>query len=255
SAASGPQNYGVIPVGANASRAFTFTANGNVGDSIAAVLQLQDGVQNLGTVTFHFTLGGEVTFGNGAVIVINQFGTATPYPSTINVSGVTGVVSKVRVTFTKLSHTYPDDIDALLTGPQGQRLILMSDAGGSTAIVNKTLTFDGAAGSALPNESVINAGSFLPSNYDSGTEPGGDVFPAPAPVGSLASSFLAFNSTDPNGTWSLFIHDDGGNDAGSISGGWALAISVVVPVNPLANLSIAASADPNPAVSGEPLTF
>jgi uncharacterized repeat protein (TIGR01451 family) len=255
SAASGPQSYGAIAAGTNAARAFTFTATGNVGDSISAVLQLQDGVQNLGTVAFHFTLGGEVTFVNAAAIVINQFGPASPYPSTINVSGVTGVVSKVRVTFTKLSHTYPDDIDALLVGPLGQKLILMSDAGGSTAIVNKTLTFDGAAGAALPNETAIDAGSFLPSNYDSGTEPGGDVFPAPAPVGTVASSFLAFNSGSPNGLWSLFIHDDGGNDAGSISGGWALGITVVVPVSPLANLSIAASAAPAAPVVNELLTY
>ncbi len=255
SAAGGPQNYGAIAAGTNASRAFTFTAAGNVGDSISAVLQLQDGVQNLGTAAFHFTLGGEVTFVNGAAITINQLGIATPYPSTISVGGVTGVIGKVRVTFTKLSHTYPDDIDALVTGPRGQKLVLMSDAGGSTPVVNKTLTFDGAAGAALANEAAIDVGNFLPSNYDSGTEPFGDIFPAPAPVGPLSSSFLAFNSTDPNGTWSLFVHDDGGNDAGSISGGWALAITVVVPVNPLANLSIAASAAPNPAVVGEPLTY
>ena len=255
SAASGPQNYGAIAVGTNASRPFTFTATGNAGESISAVLQLQDGVQDLGTVAFHFTLGGEVTFGNAAPISINQLGAATPYPSTISVSGVNGVISKVRVTFTKVSHTYPDDIDALIAGPLGQKLILMSDAGGSTAIVNKTLTFDGGAGTGLPNEAVIEAGDFLPTNYDSGTEPGGDLFPAPAPVGSVASSFLAFNSTDPNGTWSLFIHDDGGNDSGSISGGWALAITVAVPVNPLANLSIVANATPNPAIVGEPLTY
>src|SRR5205085_4754305 len=123
---------------------------------------------------------------------------------------------------TKLSHTYPDDIDALLVGPLGQKLVLMSDAGGGNAIVNKTITFDGAAAASLPNESIISAGTFLPSNYDSGTEPGGDVFPAPAPAGAFASSFAAFNATDPNGTWSLFINDDGGNDSGSISGGWAL---------------------------------
>ena len=67
-------------------------------------------------------------------------GTATTYPSTISVSGVNGVISKVRVTFTKLSHTFPDDIDALLVGPLGQKLILMSDAGGSTPVVNKTVT-------------------------------------------------------------------------------------------------------------------
>ena len=41
SAASGPQNYGAIAVGTNVSRGFTFTATGNAGETISAVLQFR----------------------------------------------------------------------------------------------------------------------------------------------------------------------------------------------------------------------
>ena len=255
SGASGSQNYGAIAIGASAARPFTFTAPGNAGETVSAVLQLQDGVLNLGTVTFHFTLGGDLTFANGAEIIINNLGTASPYPATIDVNGVAGVIGQARVTFTKLSHTFPDDIDALLVGPLGQKLVLMSDAGGGTPIVNRTLTFTPSASGPLPNESAIAAGNYLPSDYASGTEPVGDIFPAPAPSGSPVASLSSFNGTVPNGTWALFIHDDAGNDGGSVSGGWSLGLSIVVPVLPLANLSITASAAPVPAVVGEPLTY
>jgi hypothetical protein len=55
---SGPQNYGVMPVGgANVSRSFTFIATGACGGVITVRLQLQEGAVNLGTFTNTFTLG------------------------------------------------------------------------------------------------------------------------------------------------------------------------------------------------------
>jgi hypothetical protein len=39
------------------SRPFTFIANGNCGDTVTATLHLQDGVIDLGNVTFTFRLG------------------------------------------------------------------------------------------------------------------------------------------------------------------------------------------------------
>ncbi len=249
------QSYGAIASGGVGTQLFSFSAPGAPGTSIDAVLQLQDGVQNLGVVTFHFTVGGEVTFENNAPIVINQFGASTPYPSVINAGGVVGSLAGVRATFTKLTHSFPDDIDALLVSPQGQRLLLMSDAGGNVAITNRTLTFDDAAAGPLPNETGLVAGSFRPSNFDSGTEPGGDIFPAPAPVGSLITSLAGFAGSDPNGPWSLFIHDDGGGDAGSVSGGWSLTLNTVYPVNPLADLAVTAVAVPAAPILDEPLTL
>ncbi len=66
---SGPQTYGAVKRGgAAASQAFTFTASGECGQTIAAVWQLQDGTANLGTVTVNFPLGALVpvnTFSQG----------------------------------------------------------------------------------------------------------------------------------------------------------------------------------------------
>jgi uncharacterized repeat protein (TIGR01451 family) len=253
SASSGSQSYGAITPGASGIGSFQFTASGVAGTTISAVLALQDGARNLGTVSFQFTAGGEVLVENITPITINTLGSASPYPSTLNVSGAQNVISKVRVTFTKLSHTFPDDIDAMLVGPRGQKVVLMSDAGGSSALINRTITFDDAAG-LLPNESNIAPGSYQPTDFNSGTEPGGDVFPAPAPVGARSSSLGAFNGTDPNGTWSLFIQDDGGNDNGSVSGGWSLLINTVAPVNPVADLQITSLVSPAP-IAGEPFTI
>ncbi|WP_283159912.1 Calx-beta domain-containing protein, partial [Microcystis aeruginosa] len=38
------------------------------------------------------------------------------------------------------------------------------------------------------------------------------------------TDFSVFNSTNPNGTWSLYVVDDVGGDAGTIAGGWSLNI-------------------------------
>jgi subtilisin-like proprotein convertase family protein len=234
-APSGPQNYGSVPpVGGPVSRPFTFTANGSCGGTITATLQLQDGATNLGTVTFTIGLGATAstttTFSNTAAILIpgtGDSGPANPYPSTINVSGVTETVSKVTATLNTMNHTFPDDIDVLLVGPGGQKLLLMSDVGGSGDIVNITLTFDDAAASLVPDAGPAVSGTFRPSNIGTG-----DTFPAPAPVGPYPDPQLlsVFNGVDPNGTWSLFVVDDQGGDTGNINGGWTLNITTTTPV-------------------------
>jgi hypothetical protein len=52
-----PQSFGALTVGATVSRSFSFIASGSCGGTITPTLQLQDGPQNVGTVTFSFTLG------------------------------------------------------------------------------------------------------------------------------------------------------------------------------------------------------
>jgi uncharacterized repeat protein (TIGR01451 family) len=52
-----PQTYGVIDLGTSASQVFTFTASGICGGAIQPLLQLQDGVTNLGTITYTIPLG------------------------------------------------------------------------------------------------------------------------------------------------------------------------------------------------------
>lgn len=230
---SGPQNYGIVPAGGPAvSRSFSFVAQGACGGALVATLALQDGAISLGTVSFTLKLGATVsatqTFSNAASIAIPGTGTSGPassYPSTINVSGLTGTVSKVTVTLTNLMHTFPDDIDVLLVGPGGQGVIIMSDVGGSGDATNVTLTLDDAAVASLPDSAQLVSGTFRPTNIGTG-----DAFPAPAPGGAFGAALSDFNVTNPNGTWSLFINDDVGGDSGSLAGGWSIAITTAVPV-------------------------
>ena len=237
-APSGPQSYGAIPPGGTASRTFSFTANGNCGDTITLNLQLQDGASNFGTVSYTLTLGNTVTsspttFSNSTTISIpagaptTTSGPASPYPSNIAVAGLTGTVNKVTVALNGLGHTFPDDVDVLLVSPSGQKVVIMSDAGGGTDVIGVTLTLDDAAATALPDSATLTTGTFRPANYAPS-----ETFPAPAPGPPYAatSALSNFNGTNPNGTWSLYVFDDVGGDVGSFAGGWSLTLTTAQPV-------------------------
>src|SRR5687768_9214501 len=75
---------------------------------------------------------------------------ASNYPSPIVVSGLTGTVTKITVTFSVTS-TFPDDMDVLLVGPTGARSLVMSDAGGSGDHTNVSYTFDQTAAATMPD--------------------------------------------------------------------------------------------------------
>src|SRR6185503_15011379 len=79
------------------------------------------------------------TFSGGGITIPDN-ASGTPYPSTITVSGITGTVTKVTVTLSNMSHTFPDDVDVLLVGPGNKKVMLMSDAGGDPDISGVTLT-------------------------------------------------------------------------------------------------------------------
>ena len=163
------------------------------------------------------------TFSNSTSIAIPATGTsgnALPYPSNITATGATGTVSKVVVKLNGLTHQFPDDIDMLLVGPGGQNAIIMSDADSDDPGGGITLTLDDAAANPIPDTGLLTTGTYRPTNYGSG-----DTFPAPAPVSAGGSALSVFNGTDPNGTWSLFIVDDGGGDTGSLTGGWELQLT------------------------------
>ena len=154
---------------------------------------------------------------NPTLISIPDSGIGSLYPSKIPVAGLPSNPSKVTVTLQGLSHTYPDDLDILLVGPGGQKVLLMSDTGGGTDINNVTLTFDDAAASNLPDASAIVSGTYKPTDFATG-----DTFPGPAPVGPYGTVLSVFNGLNPNGTWSLYVLDDEANDSGSVAGGWSI---------------------------------
>src|SRR6185436_8907409 len=59
-----------------------------------------------------------------------------------------------------------------------------------------------------------------------------------APAGPFATTLSAFNGSNPNGVWSLFIVDDAQPDPGSLSS-WLLSITTTAPtISPIANQTL-----------------
>ena len=232
--AGAAQNFGVINAGSTVCRDFSFTANGSCGSDITASLLLNDGTTDVAGLNYTIHLGvvnsSSVSVSITSPVAIPGSGStgaitgapSDPYPSWVTLSGITGTVNKVTVTLNNFSHTFPDDVDVLLVGPGGQKLLLLSDAGGITDAVNANLTFDDAASGLIPDGGPLVSGTFKPTNYATG-----DVFPAPAPAGPYTDPQLlsVFNGTNPNGTWSLYIVDDAGADVGTLTG-WTLNINL-----------------------------
>jgi hypothetical protein len=163
-------DYGPLIVGGpSASRPFTFTVSPGYtnGQQIVATFKLEDGANNKGTNGFTFTLGTwTTTFSNTASIIINDLVIATPYPSSINVSNVGGVVIKATVTLTNLSHGSLYDVGALLVAPNAQDTLLMSHVGTiGVSASHITLTFDDAAANSLPSTGAITSGTNKPTAY------------------------------------------------------------------------------------------
>ena len=197
--------------------------------SYTPLVKVSDGRGGIASASFGWTVAmasGSVTqsFSAPGLIVINDVAAATPYPASINVAGMTGTISKVVVQFTGLTHTFPADIDAQLVGPLGQKIMLMSDAGGSVDISNINLTFSPAAATLVPYNTTIPAGAYLPTNYAYGSDVN-DTFPAPAPNYPFSVNLTDLNGTSPNGAWKLFVRDDGAGDIGQIANGFTLTIT------------------------------
>ncbi|HEX5041565.1 MAG TPA: hypothetical protein VFV75_01605 [Candidatus Polarisedimenticolaceae bacterium] len=185
------------------------------------------------------------------VIQIPDVGVASAYPATVHVSGVSGVVSKVRVTLDGIIHSCFNDLDVLLVAPGGQSVVLMSDVGSCFTQPNATyLTFDDNATTVMDRATLPYYRSTVrPSNF--GLE---DSFPAPASPPSSAASLSVFHGIDPNGDWKLYVVDDAAGDSGVIAGGWSLDLVTSTRVcNPTA-LAIAdqVSSTSSVALSGLP---
>ena len=254
-------SYGALAAGGGlGSNTFAFTATAN-GTGVMATLQLTDGSKNLGTVQFPFTFPTVASFSNTANIVIPDHGPGSLYPSTVNVSGVTGLTAKITVTLTNVNHTYPDDIDLLLVGPAGQTTLLESHAGGGDLLTNVSITFDDDAASFLPPSSQIVSGAYKPSQYGSvnfSNTFGGTITintTNPPPFPPYGTNLAVFDGGDPNGNWNLYVFDSAVGDQGIIVGGWSLTVSSGQPVNLGGDLAITGTAAPSPVQTGSSLTY
>jgi subtilisin-like proprotein convertase family protein len=173
------------------------------------------------------------TFTNSAPIAIpgtGSSGPASPYPSALRVTGMTGPVTDVNVTFHKTGHRFPREIRAVLVSPGGRAVTLMNANCGSDLIEDFTWIFDQQAAKAMPSDSC--------RDFVYRPNPSTNVLnmPAPAPPAPYGTSLDLFKSEDPNGVWKLFIVDTTAGDGGDMEGGWSLSVTTgpvdaVVPAN------------------------
>jgi VCBS repeat-containing protein len=172
----------------------------------------------------------EITINDGSGDCIAGIGKATPYPSTIAVSGLGASVTDVNVSVSGLSHPFPDDVGLLLVSPANDRSILMADTGGGSGVSDFDLTFDDddVGADHIPDDGPLtNGATYLPTR---GLTTFGCAaprsFPPPAPfaLNFYPTTLGVFNSENPNGTWQLYAIDDSSGDVGSIDG-WSLDIS------------------------------
>jgi subtilisin-like proprotein convertase family protein len=191
----------------------------NLGSPSTAVLNIND-TANL--------------FRNAAAICTTLGSPASPYPSTISVTGGPVQIGALRVTLFDITHTMPDNMDFLLVSPTGRQMIIQADAGGLVDLVTPvTITFADNAGQVLPDSAPLTTGLFEPTSW----QPGQPSFPAPAPpapynepgstVGGTPSLMSVFGLSNANGTWSLYMRDDANLSApaaitGCVNGGWGI---------------------------------
>ncbi len=176
-------------------------------------------------------------FRNDTPITVTAGAAGSPYPSTINVTGATTTVFRIRVTLYDFTPTPGDHVDVLLVGPNGAKYILMSHVGAPTGINPPspvTLTFIDGGTTVLPNSAPLTSGTFLPTSCDTN-----ESFPAPAPAApyiepgcdversASETMYGAFSGQNGNGLWSLYVRDDeapGAAVVATIAGGWGIEL-------------------------------
>src|SRR5688500_8216399 len=101
----------------------------------------------------------------------DRWGTGSPNPSTIVVSGAPPQLTSITLTLNGLSHLNPDDLDMILVGPTAANFLFWSGAGGTPDGSYATVTLDDAADTVQPDTTIITTGTFQPSHHGTGDTP------------------------------------------------------------------------------------
>lgn len=228
---TGAQIYGTMLISnAPVTRDFTFTVAGPAGRvALATLIIRSDGVE-IGRDVFDVPVGDTVfTFTSLNPILIpvdqtNGVGISSEYPSSIGVSNLVGTITAVRVTLHNYTHNFPEDVNAVLVGPGGTNVMLMSDCGGFYAASNVNLTFDSRITNMLTTQGTISSGTYSCTDYNFP-----NTMEPPSPVPGDGGQLGVFRRANPNAVWKLFLYDGRLEDAGFLRGGWSLTLFVQRP--------------------------
>ncbi len=159
---------------------------------------------------------------NSRYIHIPWGGQAAPYPSTLYLGSVPGLIRALTVTLHDLNHTYPADLIVLLVGPDDRSVVLMANAGGGVDVSGVTVTFNDTGVSLPISGAITSTLTYRPTNYGLAGQ-----LPTPAPEEPYGGSLSTFYGRSPNGAWRLYVYDTVHSDGGSIAGGWSLQLVAV----------------------------
>ena len=223
------------PAGPYTNTTFASAFNGTVANGIWSLYIVDDSVnEEAGSIESGWELkltsgGATQTFANSSYIGVEEAITkAAPYGSTINVSGLSGVITDLKVNLNNFSQPIPSNVDILLVNPNGKSIMLLSDRT-STSLNNVNLSFSTTA-TQFPSD-PITSGTYRPINSDIIR----DFMPFPAPLSTYydqTNSLTGFSRFNPNGDWQLYVvNDANGGAMGTIANGWSLEITTA-PVQP-----------------------
>jgi subtilisin-like proprotein convertase family protein len=181
-------------------------------------------------------------FCNAGGITMPGQGDTSPYPSVVNVTGISNAVATVSLTLNGFSWSpSANAVHLLLVAPSNQAFEFFAATTDASA-GNYIFTDTGTQITEADEEGALSPGTWQPAVYTVPPPPE-DVFtpqpptPAPQVPGSFtvaaprgnpsAGTFEnTFNGATANGAWALFVYDDAGTTAsGSITGGWCLDIT------------------------------
>ena len=194
--------------------------------------------------------GGVYVFTSPDVIRVPASGTTSgpgdPYPAELLVEvPESEAVFDLDVTLTQVSYfRFAGALDLLLVSPQGEALVLVSDACNGVDPLVTSWTFDDEAFAPLPlflDETCYDAIA-KPTNH-----PPADAFPPPAPPASTATGLSLFDNRDPNGVWRLYPVDDQAGGFFGLIDGWSLRIQTLPYVTAVPGIGTSGVASPYPA--------
>jgi subtilisin-like proprotein convertase family protein len=184
------------------------------------------GVSTVRATTFSFESVGWMA--------IPDNGPAEPYPSSIAVASVPGTIVSVKVTLNGFTHSYPDDLAAVVVGPSGDAVRLFDGPGSDVGYSGMTWTFSDSAAFPLPDVGMLSSGTYQPGQNE--------YYSAlPQVTAVIQSRFEAFAGSQANGVWSLYLLDAAPFDSGSLSS-WGLELEVASAATPEPSTMITAAA-------------
>jgi len=165
----------------------------------------------------------DYTFNSGSITIPTQ-GPSSPNPISFGVGALDGPISNVRVSFQGLSHTFSDDLGAVLFNPSNVGTWLFDGPGDGNILQSVTWNFDDAAASALPDNGATPSGTYKPGQ----NQWNDDFTPAGAPAGPYGSSFSVYSGGNATGTWKIFLADFVAGDGGNVQN-----VALTISTNPV----------------------